>query len=244
MRRFVSILSLLLAATAASSQFVAKHNLRYKNAVYDVMAVAVDSAVANAIELVENTNALTEEDFFKSSFISGLFAGITASVVDSTCRPLGLYVSDHQLRGHINLNNGNGNFYLKPNGFFSIDSLGNLRIRSSEQYNGQNLRLAIQSGPLLLNNGKLHAAFDPKSQNRFVRCGIGTYVEQGKTYLVLVKSVTPVSFYELATLFKDKYHCADALNLESGDNCSLLLPDLPVPYRHGLTPCRYLMIKL
>jgi uncharacterized protein YigE (DUF2233 family) len=243
MKSIVAILAFIAAASTAGAQFVEKHNLPYKNASYDVVVITVDSTIANILALVENTNQLTEEGFFRSA-ITTPFMGITASVVDTACSPLGLYITDRKVNNAINRNKGSGNFFSMPNGFISVDTMGTVRIQSSELYTGQELKLAIQSGPMLLMDGTVNPAFDPRSQNRNIRCGAGMYTEQGRSFLVFIKSNTPVTFFELAGLFKEKYKCSNALNLESGEYCSMHLPTIPVTYRTKLVPCRYLVIKL
>lgn len=243
MNRILTIFSFLMGTIAVHAQFVEKHNLQYKNSLYDVVTIAIDSSTGKAVALVDNTNRLTESDFFKSG-VAASFVGITASVVDTTCTPLGLYITDGTKNNDINRNTGNGNFFLKPNGFISVDTAGAVRIQESDGYTGQELKLAIQSGPMLLIDGAINKAFDPGSQNRNIRCGAGMYTEQGRSFLVFVKSNNPVTFYELASLFKEKYKCANALNLESGEYCSMYLPTIPITYRTKLVPCRYLIIKL
>ena len=84
--------------------------------------------------------------------------------------PVGLLVSEGKQRASLNLTNGVGNFYLKPNGIFLVSDAGALVIESS-QYPRLRERavIATQSGPLLVQGGKIHPALKPESQNQFIR---------------------------------------------------------------------------
>jgi len=76
----------------------------------------------------------------------------------------------------------------------------------------KNVFLAVQSGPLLLRDGQIHPAFDPKSENRKLRSGVGVFANGPS--LVFVLSEDRVTFYEFATFFRDHLHCRDALYLD------------------------------
>src|SRR5215210_4158025 len=82
--------------------------------------------------------------------------------------------------------------------------------------------LATQSGPLLVLAGKIHPAFKPDSASRHIRNGVG--VPSPDTALFVI-SEAPVSFYDFATLFRDKLHSPDALFLD-GTISSLYAPAL------------------
>jgi uncharacterized protein YigE (DUF2233 family) len=136
--------------------------------------------------------------------------------------PVGLFVQDGQEVAPLNLSNGTGNFFLKPNGVFFVSESGP-RIVESTEYPAlaQGVRLATQSGPLLVRKGALHPAIDAASTSRLLRNGVGI---SGDT-IVFVISEQPVSFYELAKYFRDELHCPDALYLD-GVVSSLYSTDL------------------
>jgi uncharacterized protein YigE (DUF2233 family) len=71
--------------------------------------------------------------------------------------------------------------------------------------------VATQSGPLLLNDGKIHPVFNPKSENRNIRTGVGV---KGPKDIVFVMSLDTVTFYEMAVLFRDALTCPNALYLD------------------------------
>jgi uncharacterized protein YigE (DUF2233 family) len=158
--------------------------------------------------------------------------------------PLGLCIARGQLMHDINTNSGTGNFYLKPNGVLAIEGNGNARIVSQEDYSGAQPTEAIQSGPMLITKGKINDAFNSKSKNKNIRCGVGLFKNKGGQWLVFIKSNTPVTFYELAEMFKEKFNCDNALNLESGGLCSMHLPTANKNYSTNIKVCRYLFIQL
>jgi uncharacterized protein YigE (DUF2233 family) len=125
--------------------------------------------------------------------------------------PVGLLVREGKQVSPLNLSEGAGNFFLKPNGVFFISESGP-RIVESTEYPAlaRGVRLATQSGPLLVRHGELHPAFDAASASRLVRNGVGI---SGDT-IIFVISEQPVNFYELATYFRDELRCPDALYLD------------------------------
>jgi uncharacterized protein YigE (DUF2233 family) len=101
---------------------------------------------------------------------------------------------------------------------------GTASIIESQEYQqvsqGQIPTLAVQSGPLLLHHGTVHPAFKATSENRKLRSAVG--VRDGGE-VVFVLSESPMTFYELATLFRDRLGCADALYLD-GEISKLYAP--------------------
>lgn len=233
-----------MISTVCAQQPQGQINLVYKNSSYDVFTIRIDTAISNRFSIVENTALSTEEAYFQSMAAQDPFFCITAGIVDSTCTPLGLCIEKGQRMHDINTGTGNGNFFLKPNGILTIDSTGKARIVSQEDYKSEYALAAIQSGPMLLIKGKVHPAFDPKSKNKNIRCGVGISKSKAGQLLVFIKSNTAVSFSEFAEIFRDKYHCDEALNLESGPVCSMHLPTAQKSYSPKTKVCRYLYIQL
>lgn len=118
------------------------------------------------------------------------------------------------------------NFYLLPNGVFFIRPDGSAAVWSTEFYARANEspRLATQSGPLALANGKIHPVFQEHSPNRLLRNGIGV---DSKGRVVMASSDrTPglglINLWGFAALFRDKLDCDQALYLD-GDISRLYL---------------------
>ena len=74
----------------------------------------------------------------------------------------------------VNRRDGEGNFFLKPNGIFLITDKG-ARVMEASKYSpaGEKVIYAVQSGPLLLEDGKVHPAFNEGSESRLLRNGVG-----------------------------------------------------------------------
>lgn len=125
--------------------------------------------------------------------------------------PVGLLVEDGREVSPLNVAGGTGNFFLKPNGVFFVSASGP-RIVETAEYPAlaRGVRLATQSGPLLLRDGVVNPAFDAASTSRLVRNGVGISQET----VLFVISEEPVNFYELAVFFRDELHCRDALYLD------------------------------
>jgi len=125
---------------------------------------------------------------------------------------VGLVVADGKQMVPLNMDKGEGNFFLKPNGVFAITESGAHVVESSEY---PKLRersiLATQSGPLLVRNGKIHPAFNPTSDSRLFRNGVGV---PSPGIAIFAISDVPLNFHEFAMLFRDKLHCPDALFLD------------------------------
>jgi uncharacterized protein YigE (DUF2233 family) len=122
---------------------------------------------------------------------------------------VGLFVAEAKPLFPLNLANGEGNFFLKPNGVFFITKQG-AGILSAESYAA--LRpaavTATQSGPALVLEGRLHPAFRAGSKNVLHRNGVGVRNAQ-KVFFAL--SEDPVNFDEFARFFRDRLECRNAL---------------------------------
>ena len=151
---------------------------------------------------------------------------INAGIFSPNQVPLGLHVEDFKMLHPLNLGElegGQGNFYLKPNGVFYLVK-HEPAIVASEEYAklGLRPRLACQSGPLLVSEGRLHPAFRADSANFHWRTGVGVTREHK---IVFVLSRGPLRFHDFARLFKERLDCDNALYLD-GDICSIYLPEL------------------
>lgn len=123
----------------------------------------------------------------------------------------------------LNLANGEGNFFLKPNGVFVVTESGARVIESSAYARlPEHALLATQSGPLLVLEGRLHPAFNANSTSRLFRNGVGV---PSPDIALFVISEAPLNFHEFATLFRDKLGCPNALFLD-GTISSLYAPKL------------------
>jgi uncharacterized protein YigE (DUF2233 family) len=131
--------------------------------------------------------------------------------------PVGLFVDRGRMLGRLNLDKGEGNFFLKPNGVFAVTDVGAAVAESSRfaawlAKNGAGkLQVATQSGPLLVIDGKLHPGFRAESESRLYRNGVGIVTSRRVVFAI---SSEPVNFHEFARLFRDGLGCANALFLD------------------------------
>ena len=136
---------------------------------------------------------------------------MNAGMFDEDGRPIGLAITGRRQVHAINLNDGPGNFHLKPNGVFSVAHTGAARIAPSGPMTAiqraQTVELATQSGPMLVIDGKLHPKLSHDGQSRFIRNGVG--VRDGRALFVISNEV--VSMGKLARFFRDSLHARNAL---------------------------------
>jgi len=136
---------------------------------------------------------------------------------------VGLSISGGKQLTPLNLDDGQGNFFLKPNGVFLVSEAGARIVESSEFPRlHEKVLLSTQSGPLLLRRGKIHPAFKQRSKNVLLRNGVGV---PSPDVAIFAISEDPVNFYDFAKLFRDVLLCPDALFLD-GTVSSLHAPKL------------------
>jgi uncharacterized protein YigE (DUF2233 family) len=129
--------------------------------------------------------------------------------------PSGLLIQEGKEINPVNRNRGEGNFFLQPNGIFLIHEGGAAVIRTDEYpLRDQKIHYAVQSGPLLLRQGKTHPVFRAESTSRLHRNGVGV-AKTGEVIFVMTdfRSAKFPNLYEFADLFR-KLGCEDALFLD------------------------------
>ena len=204
-------------------------NLEFRKSNYSFFKIELDSNTYKKFSLVQNNVSLTHKEFIEERIAnnSNDFFAINACINDDQKQPLGLFISNKQQTGGLNNNSGSGNFFLKPNGVF-IASDREVAVKATEEVvNLTNIHCAVQSGPMLIINDSIHPSFNPNSTNKNIRCGVGTFTENNKKYLVFCSSNEPVTFFQFASLFKEYFHCSNALCLESA-NSVMYSPDLGI----------------
>jgi uncharacterized protein YigE (DUF2233 family) len=136
-----------------------------------------------------------------------------AGMFEPDSKPVGLLMQDGNETSPLNLNDGTGNFYMKPNGVFLINEKHEARVVESSEYPAllSPAIWATQSGPLLVHGGDINPDFEAYSKNLAVRSGVG--VRKDGT-IVFSVSRLPVNFYTFASLFLDRLKCSNALYLD------------------------------
>ncbi len=127
-------------------------------------------------------------------------------------RPLGLHVEGGRTLVPLNQARSGGNFALLPNGVFWVRGQ-RAGVTETQAYRRADPRptFASQSGPLLVEGGRLHPAFNKAGTSFKVRSGVGV-CSDGKVRFVV--SGAPVNFYSFAVFFRDTLGCPDALYLD------------------------------
>lgn len=136
--------------------------------------------------------------------------------------PTGLHIQSGKTLRPMNLGSAHGNFYLKPNGVCSIDGKGariedsqvlaRLWLDSKSMKGEAPARLAVQSGPLLLNKGKIHPAFRRASNSKLHRNGVGVN-DDGLVFAITTGKDGWVNLHGFARLFQH-LGCKSALFLD------------------------------
>ena len=124
-------------------------------------------------------------------------------------RPIGVAIVEGRQVRAINRRKGGGNFHLMPNGVFQVRRDGRAEIVTTANWKpSPDIRIATQSGPMLVIGGKLHPAFDHDGSSRHIRNG-GGIATGGKPLFVI--SEDSVSLGKFARFFRDRLKCRDAL---------------------------------
>ena len=127
--------------------------------------------------------------------------------------PVGYYRDTYGDRASVNLNDGPGNFHLKPNGVFWLDK-ERAGVSESGAYVETALdpRYATQSGPMLVIEGEVHPEINPDGVSRKRRNGVGVSADGRTVHFAISDSA--VTFYDFASLFRDVLETPNALFLD------------------------------
>jgi uncharacterized protein YigE (DUF2233 family) len=157
-----------------------------------------------------------------------------AGIYEPGCIPSGLHVQAGQQIRPINLVDGEGNFFLKPNGVFYIDRKKRAGILESSRFADSAIQpwLAVQSGPLLLSGGKVHPGFSPNSRHRRHRNGVGVQADGKLVFACTVtEQKTFITLHEFARFFREQ-GCADSLFLDGDLSRMIVDPEKPIRVRN------------
>ena len=157
---------------------------------------------------------------------------INAGIYEPGGIPSGLHVEGGQPLRPLNRADGEGNFFLKPNGVFGRDKRppGKAFILESGAYARQAKAVpaewAIQGGPILLSGGARHPKFTNGSPNKKLRNGVGVDAA-GKVVFAITAPGQEVNFWDFAGLFL-QIGCKDALFLDGDISQMAVNPAGPV----------------
>lgn len=145
--------------------------------------------------------------------------------------PSGLHIEGGSVLRPVNLADAPGNFFLKPNGTctFTGGATPAAFIGSCAAWQAQSTgkeTWGIQSGPMLLIQGKRHPAFREGSVSRLHRNGVGIDGD-GRLVFAITEKGQVVNFWDFAGLFL-QLGCKDALFLDGDISQMAVNPDKPV----------------
>lgn len=243
MYRFFTLL-LLFFSLSASSQHIERANFLYKSKFYDIISFNVDSSFVSSISIVENNSLIPENLYFDSLSQYGKFFAITAGSVDSLCNLLGFYSLNGFVKQKLNLGTGVGNFYSFGNSVLVMSKSDAHFISTGNFLPSVKYDFALQSGPILVESGKINSAFSSSSQNKFIRCGVGVSRSSTKVQMHFVLSNEPVTFYQISDLFVNKLKCTDAFLLESSFSASAHFPNSKKVHSPVRSVCKYIYVRL
>ncbi len=215
---------LLLAATGCSSLRQAVQNRPCTSTGLEYVEIDLDlhslellwkDAVGKPLLTLDRARAYVEARG------DSVIALTNAGIYEPGFIPTGLFVQNGIERQSLNLRDGEGNFYLKPNGVFYLTATGARIVESSGfAVDTEELMLALQSGPLLLSRGIVHPAFRENSSNCRLRSGIGIRTDGS---IVVAISRGAINFHDFTRYFLEELGCTDALYLD-GTISSLYAP--------------------
>lgn len=211
------------------AQPVANGNFSHNNISYITYIIKIDTSTLKKIHISPNYVGLSHQEFVEertNNYGANWFM-INACINDDYGAPIGLLIANDNEISKINLADGQGNFFLKPNGVLYLNNKEIVITESNKFKNSNKPSNAVQTGPMLVINGSIHPQFVQGSSNKNVRCGVGIYSDNGTSYLVFAESIDKVNFYDFASLFKDHFKCDNAICLESA-NCATYIPGLGI----------------
>ena len=139
-----------------------------------------------------------------------LFA-MNAGMFKKDYSPQGLFIQNKKTLSPSDTSNGNGNFYLKPNGIFYITTDNIPFVCKTANFSDKgNIKYATQSGPMLIIDGKIHSAFKEGSANLNIRNGVGILPDNK---IIFAMSKKEINFYDFAKYFQS-LGCKNALYLD------------------------------
>lgn len=251
--RFCLVLGLFTSWIAGGTAIcqVLSEKVSYSNQAYNTYSIVVNQKNISEFELIPNQEGHTHQVFehllkeYLDSLTKDESVFLTnASIIQDNCEPIGYYVKDYKAYHGINYEDGDGNFFLKPNGALLLKDDEAIICKTEDINKHSSVRIGIQSGPMLLLNGQINSNFSPKSKSRFVRSGVGIFKDRANNLkLVFAISQDDVSFHEFADFFLSKFDCENALCIESGRSV-MSIPNLQTSNEnYDKIVCRYLYHK-
>ncbi|UNI42834.1 phosphodiester glycosidase family protein [Klebsiella pneumoniae] len=136
---------------------------------------------------------------------------MNGGIYDKAYAPLGLYIEDGKRLTPVNRSAGGGNFFIRPGGVFLVEN-GRAKIVPLPAYKpSPAIRYAVQSGPMLIENGVINWRLKPSASSRKLRNGVGID-KQGRVVFMLSDRET--NFYDFACYAQSKLGVRQMLYLD------------------------------
>jgi len=213
--RLALLLFLIMAGCGPSERSTAQTASPGAQRMFEGTRVTVCEATGGAVEIhTSDTANRPYRSFAALAQALGPRAGevafaMNAGMFGEDGHAIGLLIEDGKQIHPINRREGGGNFHLMPNGVFVVRKDGRAEVVESAAFKpSMDIAFASQSGPMLVIEGKLHPAFDPDGESKYIRNAVG--IGPGGTPMFVI-SQEPVSFGKLARLFRDGLDVRNAL---------------------------------
>ena len=136
---------------------------------------------------------------------------MNGGIYDKAYAPLGLYIEKGRHLIPLNRASGGGNFFIRPGGVFYLRGQ-NAGIVSINKFRASPaIRYAVQSGPMLIENGKINWRLKPSASSRKLRNGVGI---TGDGKVVFMLSARETNFYDFACYAQAKLNVRQMLYLD------------------------------
>ncbi len=208
----ITLLSLLLLLTAGLIAFTATKNIVDEQILtYTVDTRTQDLKLYWKDDKGEPLKSLQHLKTYVESKKLTLTFAMNGGMFNTDFSPQGLFIQNKNILAPLDTSDGNGNFYLKPNGVFYI-TVNNVPsiCKTTDFIANNNIKYATQSGPMLVINGQIHEAFKEGSNNLNIRNGVGILPDNK---VVFAMSKTAINFYDFAKYFQS-LGCKNALYLD------------------------------
>jgi uncharacterized protein YigE (DUF2233 family) len=206
------ILSLLVLLTAGAIAFTT-----IQNSIDDrILSYTVDTKTQDLqfywkndkgeiLKSIQNLKAYVE------SKNESLIFAMNGGMFKKNFSPQGLFIQNKKTLAVLDTADGNGNFYLKPNGIFYVtDDNVPFVCKTTDFVDSDEIKYATQSGPMLVIDGQIHSAFKYGSTNLNIRNGVGILPDNKVVFAISKKEV---NFYDFAKYFQI-LGCKNALYLD------------------------------
>jgi len=136
---------------------------------------------------------------------------MNGGIYDKAYAPLGLYIEKGRQLTPLNRASGGGNFFIRPGGVFYLKGQKAAIVSIDKFKPSPAIQYAVQSGPMLIENGKINWRLKPSASSRKLRNGVGI-TREGKVVFML--SARETNFYDFACYAQSKLNVRQMLYLD------------------------------